>query len=598
MTPFRTLAWYRPAQQDDRNMNHQAAAEGRLGVRWPGHIAATSGQEVICEIFEVGLEDALVRLDPCNREYLSNNTLASLHFYSPCAADGNRCETPVQVVLLDNGRAHLTFELPEQEGVRALNSWAFEQHSRQGSSPTRFDPRRTQEVFDKCLQASLRFFEDRLPQVPDTAKETLFERAHNASSNTQQAESFDAMQEVERVIPSVIHGFLEEFNYCIGRLWAADTSHSSGKEDHLPEELSLIDTGSFNDWLLTVQIIERAKRRGVGPQNDLSLRLSQLLKRELEETPFGLEGVCSNFHDSMQNLGAGRATRQALLIAFEIEIIKQLETLHWQLSSLLESAGVPPLQKSAMVVPTHVNPSSQMQSVPSEHLEESTPSPHEAQTGGDLSADSGDGFRTAQTLIHLRREPEFTPGATSSVEYALPHAVLEALAGMDEGEGDPDSSIGKPSLTRRVKEHLSSLDVQPDDATNDVLDLVSDLVESMLSDPLVHPEVSSAISRLALSLSRSAVAGDAFFAEVSHPARQLLDGLALVRAAGSNAASWDRINAALVPVVQVTLPTRREYTKALSVISPIAERRETQLRQTIHDAIDQFNGKKHSASSA
>ena len=112
------------------------------------------------------------------------------------------------------------------------------------------------------------------------------------------------MQEVERVIPSVIHGFLEEFNYCIGRLWAADTSHSSGKEDHLPEELSLIDTGSFNDWLLTVQIIERAKRRGVGPQNDLSLRLSQLLKRELEETPFGLEGVCSNFHDSMQNLGA------------------------------------------------------------------------------------------------------------------------------------------------------------------------------------------------------------------------------------------------------------------------------------------------------
>ena len=34
------------------------------------------------------------------------------------------------------------------------------------------------------------------------------------------------------------------------------------------------------------------------------------------------------------------------------------------------------------------------------------------------------------------------------------------------------------------------------------------------------------------------------------------------------AGSWDRINAALVPVTHVTVPTRREYAKALSVIAP------------------------------
>ena len=59
------------------------------------------------------------------------------------------------------------------------------------------------------------------------------------------------------------------------------------------------------------------------------------------------------------------------------------------------------------------------------------------------------------------------------------------------GSSSGTTHWAKPSLTRRVKEHLFSVDVQPDDATTDVLDLVSDLVDSMLSDPLVHPEVSS-----------------------------------------------------------------------------------------------------------
>ena len=39
-------------------------------------------------------------------------------------------------------------------------------------------------------------------------------------------------------------------------------------------------------------------------------------------SPFGLEGVCSTYHDALQNLGTGRATRQALLVAFEIEMVR------------------------------------------------------------------------------------------------------------------------------------------------------------------------------------------------------------------------------------------------------------------------------------
>ena len=69
------------------------------------------------------------------------------------------------------------------------------------------------------------------------------------------------MQEVERVMPSITHGFLDEFKFCVQRLWRSDTLEAQGRESEPPEELSLIDTGSFNDWLLTVQIIERAKRR-------------------------------------------------------------------------------------------------------------------------------------------------------------------------------------------------------------------------------------------------------------------------------------------------------------------------------------------------
>ena len=121
-----------------------------------------------------------------------------------------------------------------------------------------------------------------------------------------------------------------------------------------------------------------------------------------------------------------------------------------------------------------------------------------------------------------------------------------------------------------------------------MLDLVSGLVESMLSDPLVHPEVSGAIGRLSLSLSRSAVAGDTFFTDASHPARQLLDALGVLRVPSSNAAIWDRINAALIPVVRVTVPNRHEYANALLVISPIADGQRAQLRQSIHECAEQL----------
>ena len=571
------------------DMNQPIGSEPRLEIRWPGHIAASAGQDVVCEIVEIGLEDTRVSLDPDDSKELSPNSMVSLSFQSPSDPRGGRCETPVQIVSIDDGHATtLVFEVPDQTGVRELNNWAFEQRS-QGRGTTEFDPRRAHEIFDKCVQVSRQFFEQQLPAVPDTEKETLFERAHNASSNTQQAESFDVMQEVERVMPSVIHGFLEEFSYCAGRLWASEVPGSEGKGNELPEELSLIDTGSFNDWLLTVQIIERAKRRGDQLQNELTGRLTKLLRGVLEDTPFGLEGVCSNFHDSMQNLGAGRATRQALLIAFEIEIVKRLDDLHRQLNTLLESAGVKAAPKQMVVASAPAGVQTQSISAAPEssgNVSAEAPSP---ETPGDQSNQNiGNGFRTAQTLIQLRREPSASPDTATTTEHALPHVVLEALVDMDEKEGNPDTTLGVPSLTSRVKAHLSSVDIEPDDATNDVLDLVSDLVESMLSDPLVHPEVTSAISRLSLSLSRGAVAGDAFFAEASHPARQLLDALALVRAAQSMAGSWDRINAALVPVTHVTVPTRREYAKALSVIAPIAERRAGQLQQAIDDAIEQL----------
>ena len=570
-------------------MNHHTASEHRLGICWPGHIAATTGQPLVCEIVEVGLKDALVSLEPSELNHLSSNRLASLSFRSPANPESDVCETPVQIVSLDDRHARLVFEFPDQIGVRELNTWAFEQQS-DNRNTTQFDPRRTQELFDKCVQTSRRFFEEQLPAVPDTAKETLFERAHNASSNTQQAESFDAMQEVERVMPSVIHGFLEEFSYCTGRLWTSEVPDTHGKGNDVPDELSLIDTGSFNDWLLTVQIIERAKRRGNQLQKDLTGRISQLLRGDLEETAFGLEGVCSTFHDALQNLGAGRATRQALLIAFEIEIVKRLDDLHRELNGLLDSAGVKTAPKKPVAVPVPVGAPAQPSAAAPESTDTASEQTSPLATPGDTTIHNlGNGFRTVQTLVQLRREPSAPAHATPAGEPALPHVVLEALADMDEKEGSPEATLGKPSLTNRVKAHLSSVEIEPDDATNDVLDLVSDLVESMLNDPLIHPEVTSAISRLSLSLSRSALAGDAFFAEASHPARQLLDALALVRAAQSMAGSWDRINAALVPVTHATVPTRREYAKALSVITPIAERRAVQLRQSINDAMEQFD---------
>ena len=574
-----------------------AATSDRLAVHLGAEVKLSRDSAWPCQVLEVGLREVVARgVDPA-RQSPDDGALVNLQFVLP--SGGTRVQTPAQVVAADGEQVKLAFDMPEHYVVKALNDWAYNSSQAAGQTSDAFDPRRAHEVLEACKLATLRHLEDRLPQVPSSAKDTLFERAHSASSNTEQAEFFDAMQEVERVMPSVTTGFTNGLQASFRQLWSGNESDTEVRETSA-DELSLIDTGSFNDWLLTVQIIDRCRSK-IGRQEAALLdRVGQLLGRAVDshELSFGLEAVCSVFHDALQNLGAGRRTRQALLVAFEVNVATGLNELHTELGGLLDKSGVPAPSKTATKTAaatgssaTAAGPANTQPSTPEPTRQSAPEEPHHSPQGRvPVPAPQPDAYDTTKTLAELRRGADDATLATrpSQGDPGAPgngntQRLITGLAELDEHDWQQWQGGEPLRMAARADELFARQQLQADADTRDVLELVSDLVDTMLQDPLVHPDIRTRLGRLALPLARTALAGDPFFARPSHPARQLLDGMGTLQPplAPDSAAWLQHLDELIEPVVDATVPTTREYARAFERVTPLVSERHHQLVQAI-----------------
>jgi len=79
-----------------------------------------------------------------------------------------------------------------------------------------------QGVFAACLLRVQRFFDARIAALFAHAHDHLFALARNATSDREQREHFDAMQELHGVKPVVQSGFVGGIIEAMEQLWAAE----------------------------------------------------------------------------------------------------------------------------------------------------------------------------------------------------------------------------------------------------------------------------------------------------------------------------------------------------------------------------------------
>jgi diguanylate cyclase (GGDEF)-like protein len=204
------------------------------------------------------------------------------------------------------------------------------------------------QLYTACAETYTTFLRKQAAQVFEHVDEQLFVAARDAKSNLAQSETFDAQRELKRIRASVENDFFDAVRQEVENLWSGEHQSSRGEGGEgggLAEgELSLVDTASFDDWLTVKGIISRWESKFEDATYALARRLSVLVGRSIgeHEVPYGVQAVCFAFHESAQNLGASKRSREALFHSFEEILIRALAGALDEINRKLIAAGVLP----------------------------------------------------------------------------------------------------------------------------------------------------------------------------------------------------------------------------------------------------------------
>ncbi len=388
------------------------------------------------------------------------------------------------------------------------------------------------------------------------AENRLIESANEVGSNFDQTKHLEAMKGIQGIKVSVETAYLE----AVGRGYDSMVNPGSAKEPEEPpgdQELALVDTGSFDDWLTAKNIISAAEEDLKKVQYELEQRLTHLTRSPIDEenNPIGLTQLCLTFHDAFQGLGASGYARKSLLEAFEQSIVKRLAEFYGDLNTMFASGGVlPTVERSKPVIKASKVKRKAPRDKPSDLQSESQPD--RAKPVPDDGAESSDeninrtptmlpplrlgtAFHAAGNLIAMQRDAE-AEGASIPGEFvqglstwtpAQPTLeqqkdLLDSLSILQRSPRFAQASDEGPlDLSQKLTSTWRSAGLEASPDHHMMLEIVSNLIDAIMDDPFVSDEIKVRVRRLAVPILKVAFQDPNFFEDQMHPARQVLDNL-------------------------------------------------------------------------
>jgi len=394
-------------------------------------------------------------------------------------------------------------------------------------------------LFGQVRARTSKYLLSELDRLFQMASDELLANARDADSDDSQQSYFDAMEGVHRVSDTIKEVFSADIDGKFELLWSAEVASIHAEDDaSLPEDLSLVDTQSIDDGIRIMEIITQATPALRTNEFELSARLGALLNLDVDDetNPVTARTIGLAFHESMQNLGADAPTRRALYVAFNQTIIAGLGGLQEDLNNLLMAQGI--LAK----VPRKIVSTVSGRTPPDSESSKASTAPesgHWVQPAGASGGTPFPGLPVASAVYALNfLDRALTRGDQS---LAVPPAIeskttvreIVELALRDlqtTGAALTWGDTGRFALARRVDDALAEHSIKLSDvAMVDGIDLVSKLYDALLTDPLVESWAKRYMRRLAIPVLRLALRDGSFFASESHPARSVLNELAVLK---------------------------------------------------------------------
>jgi len=382
--------------------------------------------------------------------------------------------------------------------------------------------------------------------------DSLFGLAEHAAGDNVHAEYFDAMREVRKKRQQVERVSLERVNEVFGEFAFArivPPKATSGEANSAEPGLSLIDDQDLEEALAVTGIIAKAESRLGHGLYPLNRRLSAIRGVPVENNtnPIGPAQLCGAFQTA---LGLFELNLQAKLIAFKLldrHLIPGLELLYEEVNALLIQAGV--LPQLRLRVP-HSSNSGPAAGTAASAASTGTSSTSQYVDGG-YAGDAGDMtstsieaeiYQTLRSLLALRHQtaaPMMRDGGGTGIPVLGPTDLLSALQilqsqsllGQSQHLAGETASTNARQLKQALLEQADKLQAgTPARVANvdeDTIDLVGMLFEFIVQDRDIPAQIQALLGRLQIPFLKVALLDRHLFTHKTHPARLLLDNMAM-----------------------------------------------------------------------
>lgn len=374
-----------------------------------------------------------------------------------------------------------------------------------------------------------------LNQFFDSSDDALFNLAEKAGSTQDREAFFNAMRELrlrrKHITVSILQWMSRSFNE-IGRFDPAVGNAEFEEFDQ--DSLSLMDDAALEQKVAIDNLITKLRNRNKESLGLLAARVRHLLpgiQLEDRQVPLSPEVICSGLSEACGDLDIDIRAKLTVLKLFDQLLISTLEKLYTGANQLLAQEGVLPDLKRASSV---AKPASQGSSYRNPPLAARKPESKGEQPGDSLVADAAAAARSQATFSELSALlHQEGIGVSGGVEPGRVELETRALMAM-LGELQKPFADGAAAPVRSLSEQLNVMLRPPSGQSytvgqvdNDVINLVSMLFDFILEDRQLAPTMKALISRLQIPVLKVALIDQSFFNRGGHPARKLLNELAL-----------------------------------------------------------------------
>lgn len=372
-----------------------------------------------------------------------------------------------------------------------------------------------------------------LSEFFDSADDALFNMADKAGSNQEQAAYFDAMRELRLRRKSMMLSVLQWLGRAFNELGRFDPQPGSNALQNVHQDsLTLMDHGDLEQKVALDNLITKLRNRYSDTIRLLMVRVSHVasgVRLEDRQMPLSPEVICTGLGEACSELDIDIRAKLVVLKLFDKLLICRLESLYQDANCLLVSEGVLPDMKrppAGTEGTKPAEPKGACGAVPARRFINE----HGGSVDQGASGENDQGtFSELSALLHrensgVSRQPGFTGGRELNTS-----ALMNRLGTIQAEEFVVNGANTMPLLMqlKRVLDSGSGQTYSVQQVDNDVINLVTMLFDFILEDRQLPPIMKALIGRLQIPVLKVALCDRSFFNRGGHPARKLLNELAM-----------------------------------------------------------------------